>query len=333
MHPFTASCRLPLLLLALAAGPALTAAATPGVHTYDPQVLTQVGRLQQTAAAKGLRFQVGLNPAMQYSLRTLCGFRPELAPASFLAHEPGGFANYEAEAAPAELPARFIGIFSSVKDQGQCGSCWAFSTIGSVEGAHLKTLGAPNGTIDASGGIHDSAAGTDLSEQQVVSCNPWGWGCDGGNFAFDMLIPANAGQQGYYQGAIPAAAFPYVAQSVACAVPSQASFTPVVRWGYVGSSQGIPPVAAIKAAIYRYGSVSACVYADSYFQAYTGGVFTNTDSSSPCDHAIMLVGWDDAAGAWLLKNSWSPSWGVNGFMWIDYRANSVGYAAAWVTAR
>ena len=99
----------------------------------------------------------------------------------------------------------------------------------------------------------------------------------------------------------------------------------------VGNGYGIPSVYAIKAAIYKWGSVSACVYADNYFQAYTGGVFTATDNYSPCDHAILLVGWDDAKGAWLLKNSWGPSWGVDGFMWIKYGTCNVGLGACWVT--
>ena len=130
---------------------------------------------------------------------------------------------------------------------------------------------------------------------------------------------------------MPATAFPYVAQAVACDIPSSTTYTPVASWGYVGSSEGIPSVAAIKAAIYKHGGVSACVYADNYFQGYTGGVFSNTDNWDSCNHAILLVGWDDAKGAWLLKNSWGPAWGVDGFMWISYTANSVGYAAAWVT--
>jgi hypothetical protein len=331
MKSFASPFRLPLVLLALAAGTVLSAG-VPGIHQYDDQLYQDAAQMQQTVTAKGWGFQVGVNPAMQYSLQTLCGFQPELQPADFLAHEPGGYANYEIQDEAATLPSFFIGVFSSVKNQGQCGSCWAFSTIGSVEGAHLKTQGAGNGYVDAEGEIHYSADTPALSEQQVVSCNPWGWGCGGGNFAFDMLEPANAGKQGYYQGAVPASAFPYVAQNVACSIARQVTYTPVTRWGYVGSSQGIPAASAIKAAIYKYGSVSACVYADSYFQGYTGGTFRNTSNYSQCNHAIMLVGWDDAKGAWLLKNSWGAGWGIDGFMWIKYDANSVGYAAAWVTA-
>ena len=322
---------LPSLLLVLAACAPLAAQAAPsGPRTFAPELASRVDQLRANVQAQGLAFQVGVNPAMQYDRQRLCGFKAELMPPEYLAHEPGGFENYEYAQVQATLPASYMGVFSSVKDQGQCGSCWAFSTIGSLEGAALKQKGAANGTVNADGSITVSGDAPALSEEQVLSCNPWGWGCNGGNFAFDMLVPTHAGGHGYYPGAVPASAFPYVAVAVACAIPSHPDYTPVAKWGYVGSSDGIPSVAAIKSAIYQHGGVSACVYADSYFQGYTGGVFTNTDNTDPVDHAILLVGWDDAAGAWLLKNSWGPSWGVDGFMWIAYNANKVGYSAAWV---
>jgi cathepsin L len=89
-------------------------------------------------------------------------------------------------------------------------------------------------------------------------------------------------------------------------------------------------VAQLKSAIYTHGGVSAGVTVDSYFQAYTGGVYANTGNSDPINHAIVLVGWDDTKGAWLMKNSWGPSWGVNGFMWIKYGTSNVGTGACWV---
>jgi C1A family cysteine protease len=75
----------------------------------------------------------------------------------------------------------------------------------------------------------------------------------------------------------------------------------------------------------------AAVNATRAFQAYKGGVFNERDPGR-INHAILLVGWDDAKGAWLMKNSWGVRWGEAGYMWIDYKSNSVGTAAAWVRA-
>ena len=135
---------------------------------------------------------------------------------------------------------------------------------------------------------------------------------------------------GTLEGAVPAAAFPYVGDVVACSIARNPTHTPVERWGFVGGSDSTPPVAAIKTAIYTYGGVSACVHADDYFAAYTGGVFDDSKVYTDINHAILLVGWDDAKGAWLLKNSWGPAWGVDGFMWIKYGTCEVGLGSAWV---
>jgi hypothetical protein len=326
MKTTSLSFSLPLFLLALPAA----AQAPAGPQAYAPDTVQKVEQLQATIQAQGLGFQVGLNPAMQRDLQRLCGTRLELMPAEFRAHEPGGYENYEVQAPMAALPASYIGVFSSVKDQGQCGSCWAFSTVGSLEGAALKKHGAPNGKVNADGSITVSGELPMLSEEQVLSCNPWGWACNGGYFAFDMLMPAKAGPAGYYPGAVPASAFPYVGDTEPCHLGRTASYTPVTSWGYVGGSQSVPGVTAIKSAIYQHGGVSACVYADDAFQAYAGGVFKDSNYYNTINHAIILVGWDDAKGAWLLKNSWGPSWGIDGFMWIKYGTCNVGLGACWV---
>ena len=328
MTTATSPRKLPFLMLLLAAAPLLTAGSP---RAYAPELTTTVARLQSDVQAKGLTFTVGLNPAMQYDLKQLCGTRLELRPADYQAHAEGGYLNFEQPEAEGSVayPQAYLGWFSSVKDQGQCGSCWDFSTIATLEAAALKKHGAPQGKVNADGSITTSGDITILSEQQVLSCNPFGYSCNGGFYAFDMLMPKNAGQSGYYAGAIPASDFPYVAQQSTCSFGTPAAYTPVSQWGYVGSGDGIPSVNAIKAAIYRYGSVSAAVAADGYFQAYTGGVFNDPVKSTEINHAIALVGWDDTKGAWLLKNSWGPRWGVNGFMWIKYGTALVGTSPAW----
>ena len=319
--------RIPFLTALLAVSPLLAA----GPAAYAPELTAAAARMSAEVRAQGLSFTVGVNPAMQYDLEQLCGTRLELRPAGWQAHAEGGYLNLEPSEPEAAVayPSAYVGWFSSVKDQGQCGSCWAFSTIATLEAAALKKHGAPQGRVNADGSITTSGDLTILSEQQVLSCNPFGYGCQGGYYAFDMLMPQNAGQRGYYAGAVPASAFPYVARQNACSIGTPVTYTPVTQWGYVGNGYGIPSVYAIKAAIYKWGSVSACVYADSYFQAYTGGVFNHPTTSTQIDHAINLVGWDDAKGAWLLKNSWGPRWGINGFMWIKYGTALVGTTPAW----
>lgn len=91
----------------------------------------------------------------------------------------------------------------------------------------------------------------------------------------------------------------------------------------------VPPVDQLKEALCNYGPLVACVSATDLFSAYTGGVF-NENNMGTVNHAVCLVGWDDDRGAWLVKNSWSTSWGEDGYIWVAYGSNSIGYGAAWV---
>jgi cathepsin L len=132
-------------------------------------------------------------------------------------------------------------------------------------------------------------------------------------------------------GAALEACFPYVAMDVpcdtSCPTPYQAQ-----SWAFVNGANNVPSVEEIKQAIYDYGSVQVGVYVDSYFQVYTSGVFNRCTKKKNVypNHIVTLCGWDDAKGAWLLKNSWGTGWGESGFMWIVYGCNNVGYGANYI---
>ncbi len=201
---------------------------------------------------------------------------------------------------------------TSVKNQGSCGSCWAFATAGVMESA-IK--------------IRDGV-GRDLSEQHLVSCNTNGWGCSGGWWAFDYYVDQGESDD----GAVYEADFPYQAADVGCSPPYPHHET-ITHWGGASAS-----VSGIKQAIQDHGPIAVAVCVGSAFHDYQGGVFQTDESSScpddkPINHGVVLVGWDDSrgsSGAWRLKNSWGSYWGEGGYMWIGYGVSNVGYGAAHV---
>ncbi len=190
-----------------------------------------------------------------------------------------------------------------IKDQGQCGSCWAFATVGVVE--QLIRM-KDNQTRD-------------LSEQYLVSCNKQGWGCDGGYVAFDLFINSiPSGEPA--AGAVNEADFPYKASDVACNPPHPHN-EKLVSYTSVGSTA----VANIKSAILAHGPIWTGVCADTSFSNYTGGVFAGSGCTN-LNHGVVIVGWDDnnGQGYWIMRNSWGSRWGVNGYMNIKWGANAIG---------
>lgn len=305
------------------------------IDLKSPEMAKEIATLRAQIKANGWTFTVGANPAMRYDLNRLCGRRAELLPPQVLAEGQGtamgvGKPNNPnkpgVKPTPTPVPVpqgSYIGIFTPPKDQGNCGSCWAFGTIDEAETAVLKAENAPSGQVNSDGTIQASASTPDMSEQYVLSCNPWGYSCNGGNDALAMLVGS--------PGAMDEACFPYTATDEACVNTCSIEWWQLSGWGYLTSDTTIPTVDAIKAAIEQYGAVTAYVYADRTFQAYTGGVFNNTRKYRYTNHQIQLVGWDDATGAWLLKNSWGTGWGIGGYMWITYGSCRVGEGAAWAT--
>lgn len=198
--------------------------------------------------------------------------------------------------APTALPAYFSwldqGKMTPVKNQGSCGSCSGFASVASYEACiKIKT-----GTT------------VDLSEQYLVSCGSIDC-ATGGWDQFDYIKQ---------QGGMPLeGCFPYVATDAACKSGCTKYYPLQVRYSVARD------VNSIKQAIMTYGPVYSTVAADSYFSAYRSGTFSDSGNKS-VNHAIVLCGWDDTRGAFLLRNSWGPNWGENGYMWIKYGANALG---------
>jgi len=204
----------------------------------------------------------------------------------------------------------------SVRDQGACGSCWAFATVGVTESVLRIWEG-----LEA-----------DLSEQYLVGHNEDGWGCDGGLAAFDYYIyRVPLGER--EAGAILEDECPYVAADVKCPGPQPMHH----RYTLAGWRSLSADVEVLKRAIYEYGPIWSAVCAGPAFGGYSGGVF-ETDEASYCpfgpNHAVVLVGWDDSQGTegvWILRNSWGSDWGEGGYMRIGYGVSLVGSEASAVS--
>jgi hypothetical protein len=260
----------------------------------------EIQRLRAQGQKEGWTFTVGKTSVSDIPLENLCGL---VIPKNW--KKKGNFDGGAPEgllALPSSFDWRDYGKVTSVKNQGSCGSCWDFATIGSYESAIL-----------VSGGPSEN-----LSEQWLLDCNSQGYSCSGGWLD---------GFSNMYNGVPRESCYPYVAYKQSCKT-SCTKYHPMDAWYYVGNSSSVPSTTDLKNAIYNQGGIAVAVYANSAMQNYTGGIFNSCASYSP-NHAVMLVGWNDSGGYWIMKNSWGTGWGESGYMRIPYGCSNIGYSASY----
>jgi len=294
---------------------ALVLVLVTSVPTYGELTSRDIAVLQERAKAEGWTFEIGENDATKYSLDQLCGAKK---PENWQTNARFDFCT-PSDNLPSAFDWRELDGCTPVKNQGGCGSCWAFGTIGAMECA-----------IKIVDGIT-----VDLSEQWLVSCNQVGSSCDGGWYAFDML---DNNDDDYWQtdpcggtGAVLEEDFPYQAADLSCECPYPHNYF-IQSWAYVGGGGWPPDMAAMKQAIVDYGPISVLVYASDAMQAYNGGIF-NACEAGGTNHIVCLVGWDDnqgTNGVWIMRNSWGGGWGEDGgYMRIEYGCNWIGLDACY----
>lgn len=211
---------------------------------------------------------------------------------------------------------------SPVRNQGSCGSCYAFATMGMLE-SRIRVMSR----------LQQKPV---LSPQQVVSCSNYSQGCDGG---FPYLI---AGKYAQDFGIVEEADFPYTGGDSPCTLKGDAYRYYTAEYHYVGGFYGGCNEAYMKFELILGGPLAVAFEVYDDFMGYRGGIYHHTglqDKFNPfqlTNHAVLLVGYgaDSTTGEkyWIVKNSWGESWGEKGFFRIRRGTNECAIESIAVSA-
>jgi len=219
---------------------------------------------------------------------------------------------YSRMSVPASYSSVDRGYVSPVKDQGDCGSCVAFATMATVETCYKKLTGVFG----------------DYSEQQLVDC---GYGQNGANGCEGALAHSYAKWAGdRNDGLAHESQYPYLNTRPNLDCPAN---LPVYNQGakvsgsyytYEGDED------LMKKLVYENGAVVAAVKAAGPFKGYGGGVFSGCAPGDIPDHDVAVVGYGTENGVdyWLIKNSWGPQWGENGYIKLERGSGMCGIGRA-----
>jgi len=202
------------------------------------------------------------------------------------------------------------GAVSGVRDQGDCGSCWAFGSVGTMEGQVFLKKGKL----------------LELSEQNLVDCDhvcqtfpEWGKSCDEG---CDGGMEPNAFQYVINNGGINLRSdYPYEGTEGKCRFDKSTAVGGFTNWTYVT----VKKEDDLRQYLYDNGPVSVGVHADEWFY-YSGGVF-DSSCQQENDHAVLLTGWGETSSGtpyWIIKNSWGEDWGIDGYIHLVRGKNKCG---------
>jgi C1A family cysteine protease len=230
----------------------------------------------------------------------LCGFYPQ---PQARGEEPAAQNEYRVKGY-ADL--RQNGIITPIKNQGKCGSCWAFAMAACVEAANGGNL--------------------DLSEQQLVSCCTDCMGCQGGYISpTGEWIKANG-------GIVKEQDYPYISgndgKNGSCSTPGNAKAYTISQ--VVEIDDWWDPAQQVKEALDNGNAVDTGMYVYQDFFNYKSGIYKHVTGDMAGGHAVVIIGYDDAGGYWIVKNSWGTGWGESGYFRIAYGECEIPMTACYV---